>query len=148
MDSETSSSLGKIRVALLAPARQESHRLLETVQYALSEIVPGLLSISITGENGHYSLKNKKRSLIIFTALVSVPSGTQDCTILLEALEGLAKDGSHLIVTRQWIPQGVSRLLSSTLADRPFSIEQHAVLAQVFLAVCDLWGLLQVSFVL
>lgn len=71
----------------------------------------------------------------------------RDCTLLLQSLPPLVQDGSHLLVTRYLIPQGVLRMfksLPSTL-DSSLQAEDHAILTQVFLAVDDFWGLLQVS---
>ena len=72
----------------------------------------------------------------------------RDCSALLEALECLAKDGSHLFITRQLIPHRISYLKKRPSAGslkRSLSLEDHAIYVQSFVAVQDFWGLLQVG---
>lgn len=73
----------------------------------------------------------------------------RDCTPLIQSLAPLIEDGSHLLITRYFIPQRVLRMLRnvnhSTL-DPASMAEDHAILTQVFVAVDDSWGLLQVRF--
>lgn len=80
-----------------------------------------------------------------------IASEPRDCTALLQSLTDLVKDGSHLLITRHIIPQGLIRILklhSTLLPESNLLAEDHAILTQVFLAVDDLWGLLQVNYYL
>lgn len=72
-------------------------------------------------------------------------SDNQDCSNLWTALDLLAQDGSHLVVQRQVIPDGVRRLVRTGQGEHlALGVEDHAVLTQTYVQVEDFWGLLQV----
>ncbi|KAI5475649.1 Mediator complex, subunit Med12 [Pseudohyphozyma bogoriensis] len=121
---EAGQSLAKRRIAMLAgsKATDESKRLIERAELELESVIPGVVN---------------------HTSATSPLPPNRDCTALLTALDQLAKDGSHLSLTRQTIPHAVARFLRHSGTDRQLSVEDHAILAQVYLAVEDMWGLLQ-----
>ncbi|KAL8280716.1 hypothetical protein RQP46_007039 [Phenoliferia psychrophenolica] len=112
---EAGNPLAKRRIALRAgaSARADSKRLVDAAEREFDKLVP-----LVPGD--------------------TEMSGERDCTALLEALEALAKDGSHLGITRQLIPQRLA-----TASERPLSLEDHAIFVKSFVAVQDFWGLLQ-----
>lgn len=67
----------------------------------------------------------------------------RDAGTLLVALENLAQDGSHLLLTRDLIPNGLTKALSR--GAKSLTVEDHAILTEAFLVVEDYWGAFQVS---
>jgi len=67
----------------------------------------------------------------------------RDCSPLLDTLAELGTHGAHLALTRDLIPQALTRLIAHDVAgESSLTIDDHAILAQAYLAVKDYAGLL------
>lgn len=68
----------------------------------------------------------------------------RDCKPLLDTLKELVREGAHLVLTRELIPQAVVRLIKDDGAgESSVGLEDHALLSECFLVVRDYWGMLQ-----
>lgn len=125
---EAGTSLARRRVALRSSPsnRADTERLIALAQRELYVLVPALLQPSSAA------------------AATSPSAATErDCSNLLIAIGQLAKQGSHLVIHRHTIPQGLRTLAKSkNTSHLPVTASDSAVLVQAYLAVEDYFGLL------
>lgn len=82
--------------------------------------------------------------LVLTFSTGAIPTTAENCDKLLEILDHVVRAGSQLSITRKVIPLGVYGILRNPTVS--ITIEQNAILAEVYLVVQDYWGLFSVRY--
>ncbi|GAA6002935.1 hypothetical protein JCM10207_001905 [Rhodosporidiobolus poonsookiae] len=110
--------------------------------------------VALGGQQGiEKTLKVEDRLRVVREELARLvwapaPASDADASLLLRTVRELADDGAQWSITRDIVPEGLSRRIDAVSGHLKLEVEQLAVAVEIYDVVQDWWGLLQLLLVL